>query len=229
MTSPSFNVLRPRAALRRGSQRGTTLIEVLVTLIILMIGLLGLVGLMVQSQRGQIESYQRVQALVVMQDMVNRINTNKKAAACYAITTSASAGTPFVGTTGTGILIPLPVIACATGTAEQRATAIRDMNEWNHLLLGSAETSGGAGVGAMIGARGCVSLVEGTIYRVTVTWQGQGATKAPPFNSAGTLVAQQTNVPCGKDLYNPAGDTSDNLRRAVYQDVQIVDLLAITP
>ncbi len=219
MTSPSFNVLRPRAALRRGSQRGTTLIEVLVTLIILMIGLLGLVGLMVQSQRGQVESYQRVQALVIMQDMVNRINTNKKAAACYAITTSATAGTTFVGTTGTGIAT-LP-ITCAAGTPEQNATAIRDMNEWRELLLGSAEMSGGAGVGAMIGARGCVSLVEGTIYRVTVTWQGQGATKAPPFNS--TL--PRVNVPCAKDLYNPAGDTTDNLRRAVYQDIQIVNLL----
>ena len=58
-------------------QKGSSLIEVLVTLVILMIGLLGLVGLLVQSQRSQVESYQRVQALVLLEDMASRINTNR--------------------------------------------------------------------------------------------------------------------------------------------------------
>jgi type IV pilus assembly protein PilV len=190
---------------RRAGQRGTTLIEVLVTLIILMVGLLGLVGLMVQSQRGQVESYQRVQALVIMQDMVNRINTNRKSAACYVTAT-------YVGTGGT-----LPS-ACAIGTAEQKATADRDLSEWSSLLLGAAETSGGNNAGAMIGARGCVTSVATDVYRVTVAWQGQSATKAPPASADAAV-----DIPCAKDLYN--SDGTDNLRRAVYQDIQIVDLL----
>ena len=53
----------PTASRSRSAQGGATLIEVLVSLVILMVGLLGLVGVMIQSQRAQVESYQRVQAL----------------------------------------------------------------------------------------------------------------------------------------------------------------------
>lgn len=185
----------------RPAQQGSSMIEVLVTLVILMVGLLGLVGLMLQSQRSQMESYQRVQALVVMQDMVNRINTNRKAAACYVVTTAAD-GTPFLGTNST--VAP----ACTVGTAEQNAQAIRDMTEWNILLLGSAEKSGASDVGAMLGARGCVSLVSAGLYQVSVVWQGNGKTLAP-----------NANVACGKDLF---GDEA--LRRSVTVPVQIVNL-----
>ena len=230
MTKMSSSLRRRRLAGRVPAQRGTTLVEVLVTIIILMVGLLGLVGLMVQSQRGQVESYQRVQALVIMQDMVNRINTNRKAAACYSISSATAAGTGFLGTAGTGAgTIPANCnVVVPAVTLEQQAAAIRDMTEWNALLLGSAETSGVTAVGAMIGARGCVHQVDTSasgvvevVYRVTVTWQGQGATAAPPaFNAS----APRQGVACGRGLYDPTTAT-DLLRRAVYQDVQIVNLL----
>ena len=226
MTKMSSSLRRCRLAGRVPAQHGTTLVEVLVTIIILMVGLLGLVGLMVQSQRGQVESYQRVQALVIMQDMVNRINTNRKAAACYSISSATAAGTGFLGTPGTGAgAVPG---SCADVTAEQQATVIRDMTEWNSLLLGSAETLGGSSTGAMIGARGCVHQVDTAasgvvevVYRVTVTWQGQGATAAPPAVNAS---APRQGVACGRGLYDPTTAT-DLMRRAVYQDVQIVNLL----
>lgn len=182
------------------SQQGLSLIEVLVTLVILMVSLLGLLGLMVQSQRSQIESYQRVQALVVLQDMVNRINTNRKAADCYAITTAAD-GTPFLGTGST--LTP----ACTLGTVEQKAQAVRDITEWNNLLLGSAEKSGNNNIGAMLGARGCVRLVSAGIYQVSVVWQGNSKTAAP------------IGVSCGINFY---GDEAQ--RRAVAVPVQIANL-----
>lgn len=184
---------------RRRLQQGSSLIEVLVTLVILMLGLLGLVGLMLQSQRSQVESYQRVQALVVLQDMVNRINANRKVAACYAFTTAAN-GSPYLGSGSA--LAP----ACALGTAEQNARAVQDMTEWNSLLLGSAEKSGTSDVGAMLGARGCVSLVAG-VYQVSVAWQGNGKTAAP------------AGVNCATDLY---GDEAQ--RRAISAPVQIANL-----
>lgn len=190
----------------RRSQQGSSLIEVLVTLVILMVGLLGLVGLMVQSQRSQMESYQRVQALVVMQDMVSRINTNRKAAACYAI--AAADGTGFLGTAGTG---HAGTPTCGVGTAQQQARAVGDMTEWSNLLLGSAEVASDASkVGAMLGARGCVtvSTVGGfQIYRVSVVWQGNGKTVAP------------SGVTCASGLY---GD--DAQRRAVTVSLQIANL-----
>ena len=185
----------------RHTQQGSSLIEVLVTLVILMLGLLGLVGLMVQSQRSQMESYQRVQALVVLQDMVNRINTNRKAAACYVVTTTAN-GAPFLGTGST--VAP----ACAVGTAAQQARAVQDMTEWHNQLLGSAEKSGSSDVGAMLGARGCVQLISPGVYQVSVVWQGNGKTAAPA-----------ATVSCGSGLY---GDEAQ--RRAVTVPLQIAVL-----
>lgn len=196
----------------RVAQRGSSLIEVLVTLVILMVGLLGLVGLMVQSQRAQMESYQRVQALVVLQDMVNRININRKAAACYAIATATSGAPLGTGYSGTPI-------DCTTAdtTAEQKVQAKLDLLEWSNLLKGSAEKSGGSDVGAMLGARGCVTVVDAVplaplvapnkLYDVVVSvvWQGNGKTVAP------------TAVGCGVGLY---GD--DAQRRAVTIPIRIM-------
>lgn len=184
----------------RKQQSGASLIEILVTLVILMLGLLGLVGLMVQSQRSQMESYQRVQALVALEDMVNRINTNRKVAPCYAFTTAAD-GTPYLGTGAT----PAPV--CTQGAAEQQARAVTDLNEWHALLLGSGEQSGGSNVGGMLGARGCVQLVSAGVYQISVVWQGSGKTAVP------------AGVSCASGLY---GDETQ--RRAVSVTLQIANL-----
>ncbi|MGE5027346.1 MAG: prepilin-type N-terminal cleavage/methylation domain-containing protein, partial [Betaproteobacteria bacterium] len=47
---------------------GFSMIEILVTLVILLIGLLGLAGLITRSQQAEMESYQRAQALILLQD-----------------------------------------------------------------------------------------------------------------------------------------------------------------
>jgi len=157
---------------RSSRQRGFGMIEVLVTLVILLFGLLGLAGLMIQSQQAELESYQRAQALVLMQDMVARINANRSVAPCYALTAIAT-GTPFAGA-GSGTLPN-----CSAGTIPAYTRANADLAAWDNLLKGTSETSAGNSVGAMIGARGCVSLTAGGAYLVSVAWQGLNETSAP--------------------------------------------------
>lgn len=184
----------------RNGQRGATLIEILVSLVILMVGLLGLVGIMVQSQRSQVESYQRVQALLLIQDMAARMNANKVVATCYVLPT-------YVGT-GNDV-VPLAA-ACGVGSAEQKARAERDLTEWRELLLGAAELSGADKVGAVLGARGCIQKdAASDVYQVSVAWQGGGLTAAPP-----------AGVPCGQGSY---GDEA--ARRAVSITVQLTNLI----
>lgn len=192
------------ALLKTRGEAGFSMIEVLVTLVVLLLGLLGLAGTMLHSQRAETESYQRAQALVLLQDMVARINTNRKAATCYAITSDAANGAPFLGT-ASSIAEP----TCTTGTAAQQALAIQDMKDWSDLLQGAAETSAGSHVGAIADARGCVSFDAATgIYQVSVAWQGVGQSAAPP---AGWT--------CGKDAY---GD--EKWRRVVSVTLKIADL-----
>ncbi|QQX84806.1 type IV pilus modification protein PilV [Cupriavidus necator] len=189
----------PRA---RPSQ-GFGLMEALVTLIILLLGLLGLVSLMLASQRAEAESYQRAQALILLQDMVERINANRAAAGCYAITTDMANGVPYLGV-GAGAQPP-----CSLGSVQAYTLANSDIASWSRLLAGASETSGTSNVGAMTGARGCVSFnAVSNAYTVSVAWQGRNKTAAPV-----------AGLPCGKGLY---GDESQ--RRVVSTTLQIANL-----
>ncbi|MBC3884017.1 type IV pilus modification protein PilV [Undibacterium griseum] len=187
----------------RPLQAGYSMIEVLVTLVILMLGLLGLVGLMLLSQRSEMESYQRAQALVLLQDLAGRINANRTAAPCYAITTDTVNGTPYLGVSSS--VTP----SCSSGSVEAYTLANNDLTAWNNLLTGTAEQSGTANLGAMIGARGCISFdsASGT-YLVSIAWQGNGKTAAPG-----------SGLSCGKGLY---GD--ETMRRVVSMPLQIANL-----
>lgn len=145
-------------------QRGATLIEVLVTLLVLAFGLFGLVGLQARLQASEMESYQRSQALILLNDMANRIAINRRVAASYA--TSAPLG-------GTD--------ACPTGTGTRQQI---DAREWCNALQGAAEFSGNDKLGTVIGGRGCVEDMGNNEYLVTVAWQGLGPISAPPAGVA---------------------------------------------
>src|SRR2546421_9402290 len=118
-----------------GRQSGFTLLEVLVALTILVFGLLGLIGMQAQSQIATFESYQRGQALILVQDMADRVATNRQAAGCYGITTNTTSGTPYLGSGYTGT----PACTAAVGTAATRALADDDLGAWDRGLKGAAE------------------------------------------------------------------------------------------
>lgn len=190
---------RPPFTARR--QRGVSMIEVLITLFVLVVGLLGVAAMSLASQRASMESFQRHQALMLLDDMVARINANRTVADCYALTDLAT-GAPVFGN-GSGTLTP-----CTAGTIEAYTQANADLAQWDALLKGATVTDDGGNVGAMLGARGCVAKVADNEYQVTVVWQGLNQTAAP---SAG--------VACGQDLYG-----NEALRRAVSLPVQFADL-----
>ena len=179
-------------------QSGTTMIEVLVTIVILSVGLLGIAALQAKTQMGSIESYQRAQAIILVGDMVARINGNPANADSYL-----SGDTPI----GTGDGRSDDCSAVAAG-------APLDLCEWSKALRGSAEkNSSNTKLGAMTDGRGCIERIQDVnatagvcrpaIYRVTVTWQGLHQTAAP-------------HVSCASGSY---GD--DTYRRATTQQVTI--------
>lgn len=181
------------------AQKGFLLIEVLVAVVILLVALMGTAGLIARSSQSEMESYQRVQAIALLQDMTTRLNANRQIAGCYS---NGATGMSL----GTGAAAPA---ACTQGSAAQQAMATADLQAWNAALLGSGEVrqdaSGAQAVGAMIGARGCIENVDvvNQIYRVTVTWQGLTQTVAP-------------SLPCGQNQYG-----NDAYRRAISTQVRI--------
>lgn len=202
-------------------QRGFSLLEILVTMLILTIGLLGLAGLQVFAQRSGQEAYQRAQAMVILGDVMDRINTNRAAATCYAITTSTTAGTPYLGTAaGGGKYAPSGFSCPALATNPNAvARASLDITAIDDMLLGAAETAGGAKAGAMIGARACIGFDSTTqTYTVAVAWQGMSSTFSPASWSATTTPAYARN--CALNLYG----SDDTLRRVVWNTLLVATL-----
>ena len=194
---------RPRAA------GGFTLLEVLVSLVIIMLGLLGLAGLMARMQQAELESYQRSQAIVLLYDMVERIQANKYTASCFAFTTNTTSGSPYVGTGATPNTAASAPASCAgASTAAHNTLADQSIAEWSLLLQGSGELLGGSKVGAMEGARGCVSyggsstevVVGGSavpntgVYTVTISWQGVSDSTTPAANSNWPACAKPASI-----------------------------------
>ena len=181
-------------------QQGVSLLEVLITIVILAFGLLGLAGLQAKIQLVEVESFQRAQAILLLNDMSERISANRTNAVAY-ITTSALGkdDTPAANCTGLGVGQP------------------RDACEWSKALKGASEQISGVGsVGALTDGRGCIREVQAAnnapltctpgIYEVTVAWQGMHRTTAPAST-------------CGQGSYGTG--TNDSYRRAVSARIAI--------
>lgn len=150
----------------RTRQSGFSMIEVLVTIAILMLGLLGLAGLQTQISVAEFEAYQRSQALVIVQDMADRMSVNKMLIKAtpnlYVIDDVGAAGADQDCTGLTG--------------------AALDLCQFNNILIGAAEkadSGAGPNVGTMLGARGCITSPAANLYVITVAWQGMVPTAVP--------------------------------------------------
>lgn len=171
------------------------MLEVLITIVILAIGLLGLAGLQARLQMSEMESYQRAQALLLLNDMANRITTNRNLAENYITEEPLGAGAQCPTTSGTQLE--------------------RDLSEWCLGLQGAAEKSGANDVGAMVGGRGCVESVGTNQYMITVAWQGFTPISAPPESVAcGQGMYDSVQSRCENDL----------CRRAITTVVRIATL-----
>lgn len=189
---------------RRNRVFGFSMIEVLLSIVIMTIGLLGFAGLFVRSQQAGIEAYDRAQALLLVESMVNRIATNRQTAPCYALT--ASSGEPYLGVADSGYT-GIPTCS-GYGDAGSQTRADADLAEWNVELQGSAERAGSSNAGGALGARGCVYRDTASgVYTVAVAWQGLTESAVPQNN-------------CGANRYG-----SESKRRVVWVTLKIATLL----
>lgn len=137
-----------------GSQRGFTLIEILVTVFILAIGLLGLAGLTLEGMRNNQGAYLRTQASILAYDMADRMRANKERASDYA------------GFSTDGATTKLPDCASdATGCTPTDQAQV-DMVEWTRQIQGV-----GSDTVLLPGGVGAIQFDAGTSrFTITVTW-----------------------------------------------------------
>lgn len=139
--------------------RGFTLIEVLIALVLLAFGMLSLARGIGHASQEQLEGFQRSQAMVLAQEMVDRINGDQRNALVYV-----------------GDYVPgVAVEDCSTAPT----TAARNGCEWRNRLAGVDTREGRRTIGAPMAARGCIVNTAPNVYVVAVAWQGILATAAP--------------------------------------------------
>jgi type IV pilus assembly protein PilV len=147
--------------MNRHRNEGFLLIEVLIALVILAFGLLALARAMATATLDELESFQRSQAMVIAQEMVERINANRKEALSYV-----------------GSYAAPPVIQDCSLEA---TLLLRDQCEFRNHLMGSGTRDAGKAIGSAIAARACITEASpgSNAYIVAVAWQGLKSTEAP--------------------------------------------------
>lgn len=145
---------------QNATQQGVALIEALIAMLIVAFGVLGFVGLQARTTVANLEGYQRSQALILVNDMAERMNLNRANAMSYVSNN--------IGATDPGN---------CSGSA--LTAAQKDLCEWAALIRGAAETQGSTQVGAMLNARGCITNPATNQYLLALAWQGVQASGAP--------------------------------------------------
>lgn len=133
------------------SQRGSTMIETLVTILIVSFAMIGVAGMQYRAARTELDSYQRSQATILLGDMAARITANRGNAAAYV---AEDVGAE-------------PQDCAGLGTVAQA-----DLCAWGALLRGARERQDGREVGALVSGLGCVRSPEPNLFVITIAWQG---------------------------------------------------------
>ncbi|MES9884066.1 MAG: type IV pilus modification protein PilV [Sedimenticola sp.] len=154
-------------------ERGTTMLEVLISVVILSIGLLGVAGLQGVSKRTNHQAHQRSIATHLVDGIIERIRANPTAAASYHTGT-----TNFLGSKVSAASEPSP--NCSTGACTKAQLAAHDLWGWEQEIDGAAITYGNddTKAGGLLNPKGCIIFTVSTgktntgLLSVIVNWEG---------------------------------------------------------
>jgi type IV pilus assembly protein PilV len=190
---------------------GFAMVEAMVTVVVVAFGLLGVAGLVSRSFVAEVEGTQRTQAVLLLQDMMTRIEANRTNAAAYA-----------TGDTGITGYVPSTTTVAVCDPAAPLAD--RDRCEWGRLLLGANEQVDTRNAGVLVGAIGCIYEIDGfnRVYAVTIAWQGMSAGPVPPGDNDPLPKAFPPNE-CGRDRFDDES-LGQTTRRVITMPVRLATL-----
>ncbi|BEU02140.1 type IV pilus modification protein PilV [Agarivorans sp. OAG1] len=141
--------------------RGFTLIEVIITSFILAVGLLAVVAMQAVAKRSSFETHQRTVAMILAEDMVERVRLNHIA---------WQANNPATVTVGDGQTARAKP-ACAEDSGLMTACSLADVVNYDlyHWEYGLYAKAAGA-KGGLVKPNGCVLLSANGELTVVVTW-----------------------------------------------------------
>ena len=170
-----------------------SLIEVMVALLVVSVGLMAIARMQLKLKHASFQSSQRSVAVMLADDMLERIRANPTAAAAYNL----GAATPITpGST------PNSICASAGACTAAELQAQADLRAWATLMTGSVAVVAGNNVGGLIEPLGCVfftpmtgtATLTGTAAQtgrvsVVVNWRG--------LDELSDAVQQADTLQCG--------------------------------
>ena len=182
--------------IKRNSQRGFSLIELLVAVVVFSVGLLAVAGLQTVSKRANFEGLQRTVASQIAYGLLEDMRANGNGMAVYLASPNL----------GGGVVAAEPLPNCSIVGAECNAAqkAAHDLWFWEDVLDGNQEIGVEGAAGGILSPTICINGPVGGgagIYLVSIAWQGTVAMVGTIQNACGV----------GSGKY---GD-SDELRRIV--------------
>ena len=166
--------------IKRNTQRGFSLIELLVAVVVFSVGLLAVAGLQTVSKRANFEGLQRTVASQIAHGLLEDIRSNGNGVDVYL----ASADL------GGGLTGAEPAPNCSTVGAECNAAqkAAHDLWFWEDVLDGNQEIGVEGAAGGILSPTICITGPAGGgagIYIVSVAWQGTVALTSTIQNTCG--------------------------------------------
>jgi type IV pilus assembly protein PilV len=162
------------------TQRGFSLIELLVALVVFSVGLLAVAGLQTVSKQSNFEALQRTAASQIAYGLLEDMRVNGDAIGVYLA----------AGELGNGSRGAEPAPDCSGASvcnAAQKAS--HDLWFWEQVVDGNLEMNGNAGGGGLILPALCVNGPAGGgagIYMVTVAWRGSASLGNANASACGT-------------------------------------------
>lgn len=194
-------------------QSGVTLIEALVTFVILSVGLLGIVSLQAISKSAQHQGIQRTKAVMLANDLVERIRINPGGLATYS---AGGLTTPLGGGT-----LAAPATDCAAVACTPAQLAAYDLWLWERGVDGATVTVTGAdavvrNAAGLIAPRACVRFIADAgmtrtgLVDVIIQWRGLGET-------------QDAVAAVGGEVCGGAAAGTDDFRRQLVVSTFVID------
>lgn len=187
MLMERFQVHPLARCLSKTRQRGSSLIEVLVTMLIAAFALLGIAGLQLSSVRSQQSANLRSIAVNQIQIMSERIRTNSSA----LFDPIARVNTGYLAADDYATAAALPAVpgGCASNGGSticvtQAESAQLDIREWRQML--ARELPGGRGAITPVTTNDVPPLTSLTARRVTVMWMEKAQDSDDNLGSAPT-------------------------------------------
>jgi type IV pilus assembly protein PilV len=141
--------------MRRRTDAGFTLVEVLIALVVLAIGMLGIAALLLNGLQSSRVAVLRTQAVVLASDMGDRIRANRTAGASYALAAGTTLSAPGKNCTSAGQCVASEVAAVDLYAWQQSVT---------RTLPGATTSITVAPVGAL----------SSNVYTITISWTQSG-------------------------------------------------------